>query len=292
MKFSLTLPRSFRTGTVVVAVLAATGWALRPLAEPIREELRSAEPAPRLGSLSDALGQGMNVLGGLRAMLADFIYLKACLDWEDTRLDQTIAGLRLATAVDPSSLYFWLNGASMMALDMSNWRVDAEGGAYKVPKARQRQIDREQAALGLAFLEEARRFHPRAPTIYEKMAFIHHIRLRPAAEDEAGANAELLRAAELYHLASTQPGAPFYDVRLQASLLKEAGHFREAYDALVKIYPTLPKAPDDPGYARRPIKNPPPSENEVMAAQAGDVFGRIRDLEKQLGIAPGQGFQP
>jgi len=294
VKSSLVLPRRFTTGFVVVAALAATGWAVRPLADPVREELSQGEPELRLESLSDVLGQGVTVglLGGFRTLVADFLFLKASLDWENERLPATIASLRLATTIDPRSLFFWVNGASMMAYDMSNWRINEEGGFDQVPKARQREIDRVQAAQGLAFLEEARRFHPHSPVPYREMAMIHWIRLKAAAEDEAGVRAEILQAAELYRLGSEQPGAPYVYARLSAIFLENAGHLREAYEGLVKQYHTLPKAPEDPGYARMPRKNPPPSEDEIAAAEASTVLESIRRLEKQLGIPPEKAFQP
>ncbi len=295
VKSSLVLPRPFRTGLVIVAVLAATGWAMQPLDGPIRQELLKDEPELRLDSLADVLGQGVTVglLGGFRTLVADFLFLKAAMDWEDERLPATIAGLKLATIVDPRSLYFWLNGGSMIALDMSNWRINEAGGFTKVPKARQAQIDREQAALGLAFLEDARRFHPHAWSLYFKMGFIRQmLAQRIKGTDPAGAREELLRAAELYRVASEQPHAPYFLARVHAIFLGEAGRPEEAYAAWVKLYPTLPKAPDDLGYARMPKKTPPPSEDEIAAAAASNVLGHIRELEKQLGIPPEKAFQP
>ncbi len=278
-----------------MAALAATGWAVRPLDGPIREDLQKDEPELRLGSLADVLGQGVSLglLGGFRGLAADFIYLNASMNWEDAELASTIANLRLATAVDPRSLFFWLNGGHMIALDMSNWRVDEEGGAFVVPKARQAQIDREQVRRGLDFLEEARRFHPQAAAVYAKKGFIHMMLARRLkAGDEAGARDELGRAAECYRVAGEQPDAPFVYARMQPILLTEAGRSGEAYAALVKLYPTLPKGPDDPGYARMPQKNPPPSADVIADGHAADVLERIRKLEKELGLPPEKTFQP
>jgi hypothetical protein len=290
VKFDLILPRPLRTGAVVLATLAAAGWALRPVEQPAWEELGRNEPALRLDSFAGALGQGVTVglLGGFRAIVADFFFIKASADWENEDLPATVTGLKLTTVMDPRPLFFWIHGAYMMAYDMPNWRIAAEGGLTVVPQARQRAIDREQAAMGLALLEEALRYHPHAPEIYMEMAGIHLYRLSYNKTDEA----EVAAAAEYYGRAAAQPRAPFVAARIQANLLADLGRLREAYDVLVKVYPTLPKNPEDPGYASMPVKNPPPSEEVVWAAAAGDVLGRIRNLEKQLGIPPEKAFRP
>jgi hypothetical protein len=282
---------------VVLVALAAAGWALRPLERTARERLeRDAPPAPAGETLAADLGQAavIGLLGGFRTLAADFMFLKANADWSDHDLRATTTSLRLTTALDPRPLYFWINGARMMANEMPGWRVEQAGGWGVVPPAVQRAFAREQAAQGIAYLEEALRHHPDSPAPYETIAFIHMVRLHRVAldaGDPAAANEELLRAAEFYGRAARLPGAPYYDARLCGRLLARAGRPREALDWFVKLYPTLPKPAGLPG-AQPASGRGQPTEDEIYAAAAGDVLEQIRELERQLGVPPEQTFRP
>ncbi len=297
MKSSLSLPQSLRTGAVVFAALAAAGWALRPLEQTAWEQIeRDAPPAPANETITAGLGQAaiVGLLGGFRTLAADFMFLKANADWSDRDLRATTTSLRLTTALDPRPLYFWINGARMMANEMPGWRVEQAGGWDVVPPAVQRAFTREQAAQGIAYLEEAIRYHPNSPTPYETIAFIHMVRLHRVAldaGDPAAANEELLQAADFYGRAAALPGAPYFDARMRGRLLARAGRPREALGWFVKLYPTLPKPAGLPG-AQPASGRGQPTEDEVFAAAAADVLEQIRELEQQLGLPPEQAFRP
>ncbi|HSI07390.1 MAG: tetratricopeptide repeat protein [Rariglobus sp.] len=274
MKFEPTAYRPALAGFLVVVVLAITGAVVRPFEEPAWQFVRAKQPALKLDSLQGALGQGVTVglLGGFRAIVADFFWIQTNSVWEDTDLPATQTFIKLVTAIDPRPLYFWQNGARMIAYDMPNWRITEEGGYDKVPKARQRQIDEEQSGVALRYLNEAFGHHPDSALLYVEIANVYLNRLKDSAS-----------AAEAYRNASKQPNAPFFAARIYAELLRRMGRNAEAYAWLKQLYPTLPKAPD----AARGI-----TEFQVESAMAPVVMERIRELEKELNIPEGESFKP
>lgn len=274
MKFERAALRPAITGLVVVASLVVAGAVLRPFEEPAWRFVRSKQPALKLDSLQGALGQGVTVglLGGFRAIVADLFWIKTNAVWEDNDLPKTQTFIKLVTAVDPRPLYFWQNGARMIAYDMPNWRIVAEGGYDVVPQARQRKIDEEQSAVALKYLHEAFGHHPNSALLHVEVANVYLNRLKDAAS-----------AAEAYRLASQQPDAPFYAARIHAELLRRIGRNAEAYAWLKQLYPTLPKQVD----VTRGI-----TEYQVESAMAPVVLERIRELEKELNISESEAFKP
>ncbi|MDR1789479.1 MAG: hypothetical protein LBR12_03915 [Opitutaceae bacterium] len=253
---------------VSLGVLLLAGALARSIEEPLWRELRARRPALELAGVKDALGQGVTaaLLGGFSAVLADFTWLRANALWEDNNLPATQASIKLTTAIDPRPLYFWINGARMIAYDMPFWRIMEEGGHDKVPEARQRRIDEEQSAVALAYLKDGLRTHPGSPALLLEAGNIHLNRLKDTAA-----------AADYYGRAAEQPGAPYYAARLHAVLLVRLGRVAEALESLKRVYPTLPK----PGDKRA-------TAFQVESAMAGTVLGRIRELEERLKVPEGE----
>jgi tetratricopeptide (TPR) repeat protein len=274
VKFNSSALRPLWTGLLVVAALAVTGAAIRPFEDPAWQFVRGKQPALKLDSLQGALGQGVTVglLGGFRAIVADFFWIKTNAVWEDNDLPATQTFIKLVTAIDPRPLYFWQNGSRMIAYDMPNWRIVEEGGYDSVPQSRQRQIDEEQSAVALKYLNEAFGHHPDSPMLHIEVANVHLNRLK----DNASAAAAYLKAAQ-------QPGAPYYAGRIYAELLRRLGRKQEAYEWLKQLYPTLPKAPD-------PEKGI--TEFHVESAMAPVVLSRIRELEEEMKVSAGESFRP
>ena len=240
---------------VASAVLLIAGAALRP----VEEWVRKAEPhlvrPVRARRINAVLGQGtsMAVLGGFRALVADLLWLKAYLAWSACDLPATETMIRVVTTVDGRPLCFWLNGARIMAYDMTQWRLRAAGRGGAVPAALRRRIIDEQAGMALRLLEDARGQHPESAAVCVEMANIHlNSRADPAV------------AACWYRQAAALPDAPYYAARIHAELLKRLGRPWEAYAWLRQLHPTLPPGEETAG--------------------APVVLGRIRDLERILEI--------
>lgn len=256
---------NWRALGVIVLVLFVAGLVLRPIEGPAWATMKENEPALDLANMEGALGQGVTVglLGGFRALVANFMWLHANTVWQDDDLPATQTMIHLVTTVDPRPIYFWLNGARMMGLDMPVWRVReyGDGDWDAVPQTVIERIDREQGELAIRYLERGRSFHPREPRFLIEMANLYQRKVR---DTEA--------AAKHYRLASEMPNAPSYAPRIYAEMLRRLGRDREAYEWLVELYPTLdPKDPGDRAFV---------------------VLERIRELEDVLGIPPMQRFVP
>ncbi len=274
MKFNLARLRPLLTGSLVVAVLAVTGLAVRPLETPAWQWVRAQQPALKLESLQGALGQGLTVglLGGFRAITADFFWIQTNSVWEDRDLPATQTFIKLVTAIDPRPLYFWLNGSRMIAYDMPNWRIVDAGGYNVVPPATQRRIDEEQATVALRYLQEAFNYHPDAALLHVEVANVYLNRLKDKA-----------RAAEAYRRAALRPDGPFYAGRIYGELLRKLGRKAEALAWLKETYANLPKTVD----RARGV-----SAFTVESAMAPLVLERIHELEEELNLADDQRVKP
>ena len=247
----------------MLAGLGISGVPARRLEAPLWKELRFGPPQSRADSLKGGLGPGISLglFGGLRSLMADLLWLRVNLSWEQRRLPDTLGYLHLVTAVDPRPLVFWLNGARMIAYDMPSWRVDARGGRAGTSAGLREHIEDEQTRLALAWLDEALEFHPAAAAIFIERANLN----LNGRRDLAAAAADYRRAAE-------QPDAPYYAARLHAELLRRLGRKTEALSWLVQLHPRLPRGDE--------------------AAAAGLVLSRIRDLEEELGVPSERRYLP
>jgi hypothetical protein len=245
----------FATALVAIVSLTVAGFVAEPVGERAWEFRVENEPALDIHNLEGLLGQGVTValLGGFRAVVADVLWLQTNSVWEDVDLPACQSLINITTAIDPRPLYFWINGARMIAYDMPVWRINAAGGPTAVPEDIRRRIEREQAEAALLLIGRGLRQHPNEPLLLIEIA---NIRLRKLDDLEG--------AILFYRLASEQAGAPFYAARICGELLRQAGRTREAYDWLCETHRNLPR-------------------NNPMAL-AGHVFERIRRLETELGI--------
>ena len=249
------------TALVIGGGLTAAGLVLRPVMAPVWAAMAAGEPALRLDPGVAASEQAVvsGLLGGFRAAVADIVWLEMAAAAEEHDLAATESLLHLVTLIDPRPLYFWVNGARIMAYDMPAWQMEPAGGDVRVSGAVGEGIGPGQARRALRLLAAARRFHPASAALWIEQANIELNRLRDTAA-----------AAESYRRAWEQPGAPYYAARLHAELLRRLGRKAEALAWLVKLHPQLPAGDE--------------------AAGADLVLARIRELERELGVPAGQGY--
>lgn len=242
--------------------LLVLGLVTRPIEKPAWERIKSRQPELNLDSLEGALGQGVIVgmLGGFRAIMADFLWIQTNSVWERRERAELDSMVRLVTSIDPRPVFFWINSARMIAYDVPNWRIREEGGYFEVPEERQKFIDREQAEQAFALIDRALEFHPDHPKLYLEIGQIYLNRLK----DPASAAPWFLRASE-------QPGAPYFAARIYAELLRRQGQDVEAYEFLKGLFQRLP---DDDPYAQKNI-----------------ILERIRELEAQLKVPAVERFE-
>lgn len=253
---------SLLTAAVIAGGLAFTHGALQRVEAPLWETLRAEQPALRLASASAVAGQGLTlgVLGGFRAIAADFTWIRVFVIWTEHDLPATETLLRVVTALDSRPIYFWLNGARVVAYDMTAWRIAAAGGYDHVSEAQRERFGVEQARLALRRLDEAMTFHPESADLWIERASIEFNRLH-----------DPLAAAESYRRAWATPHAPYYAARLHAEMLRRAGRKVDALAWLVQLHPQLPRADEATG--------------------ADLVLGRIRDLERELLVPPERAYR-
>lgn len=263
MKFNHPIWLRFRAVSLTLVFLLVVGLLSRPLESPAWERVKSGQPELNLAGVEGALGQGIVVgmLGGFRAITADFLWLQTNVVWERRDRAKLDSMVRLVTSIDPRPTFFWINSARMIAYDVPNWRIREEGVYGEVPEWRQEQIDLEQANQAFAHIERALEFHPDHPRLLLEIAQIYLNRL----DDPAAAAPWFLRASE-------EPDAPYFAARIYAELLRRQGKHAEAYEFLTDLFRKLP---DDDPYAQKDI-----------------ILERIRELESTLGIAEPERFMP
>jgi hypothetical protein len=181
--------------------------------------------------------------------------------WEERDLAGTQAMIALVPAIDPRPVYFWINGARILAHDLTAWRLEAAAGDEAAIPALEERLSREQGKLALAHLAAGMTFHPTSVDLWIERANIELTRMR-----------DVDAAVESYRRAWELPHAPYYVARLHGELLRRQGRKAEALDWLVKLHPRLP--PNDEG------------------AAADLVLSRIRDLEGELNVPPARAYQP
>lgn len=247
---------------LVLAGLALAGAALTPLRESAREAAAAAAGAAGTFGRRRVVAHWMNaaVPGGLRALAADGLWLRAYAAWAARDAARTEALIRLVTLVDNRPEHFWIDGARIIACDIAAWRLSSGNGGGMPAGVRARIVE-EQACAGLRLLAEAQGCHPGSAAIWVEMGNIQLYRRQDVA-----------LAAECYRHAAESPAAPFYAARIYAELLCRLGREREAYAWLRRLHPTLPP------------------NNE--AATSGRVLKRIRILEERLKVPPQQRYAP
>lgn len=246
----------------MLAGLAAAGAVLGRIAAPAWTAVREKQPALQLDSSMAAAGQGVTLalLGGFRALVGDGAWIRMYALWERRDLAAVETMLRFVTAIDSRPVYFWINGARIMAYDLAAWRIADAGGNAIAPETEER-IRREQGLQALRHLDAAMRFHPQNADLWIERANI-----------QANALRDYLAAAESFRRAWEQPRAPFYAARLHAEMLRRAGRKGEALAWLKQLYPTLPR------------------DNESAAAEV--VLERIHELERELGVPVERSYRP
>ncbi len=212
----------FRVPPLALFLLAsfATGVATLPLRTAI-------EPPSR--NLEELEGMGQNVLigtlGGLRALLADFLWIRTNYYWERKNIGLSETTSRLVTRLQPDYAYFWIDTARMIVYDIPVWRF---GSRRAPPPTVEKRIRREQAERGIELLNEAQQFLPDSPRIAAEKARIYWTVL---GDPE--------KAEEAYKKAYEMPGGSALYARLRAVILMDEGREEEALEWLEKVLADL-----------------------------------------------------
>lgn len=248
---------------VAALVLALAGLVSYPMERSVWKELEADQPSLQLGSLEEALGQGVliGMFGGFRTILADLLWLQGNYYWEAYNIPATTTVINLTTTVDPRPMFFWMNGARIIGYDMPVWRIKEMGDFENVPDVVIDRVQREQGERAIELLERASQYHPDNPALFIEKGTFYREKIK-----------DLDMSAEMYRIAAELPDAPAYAARIHAEMLKQAGRKYEAYVYLRKLYPTLSDADTR-------------DRKDV-------VLERILELEGELAIPLEQRFRP
>ena len=190
-------------------------------------------------------------LSGFRAVVADFLFIRAYIAWERTEWSRVLFLFRQITTLQPRSILFW---------DMAAWHMAWNAGTAALNDPAQPRLalrlkaQREYFDLGRDFLEHGIKNNPDRPQLYEALARLY----RDKYKDHA-------RASEYFAQAATKPGAPGYAKRFAAYELSYCdGREREAYAQLLALYQA--------------------GEKERLPT----LISRLKFLEEKLNIPPDQ----
>lgn len=191
-------------------------------------------PEPRALASGDAGGRLWSAAGGLRRAAADWFWLRANLAWENHDAEATRQELERTVSADGEPVYFWVNGARMLAYDLPAWDDARQRGE---PEARRRQRHAAAAHEALHWLERGT----------AAQAGIAEFQVERATIALHGLG-DVAAAAEYFRVAAECPDAPYYAARRHAQLLEALGRKREA---LVWLRARLPHLPATVPEARR-----------------------------------------
>ena len=174
-------------------------------------------------SLRQQLGQTgfLAMLGGLRAAVADLLWIRAHIAWQDTQYGRMKLYFDACTALQPRRENFWEN---------AGWHMAWNGAAYmenteRDPIKRRREVQ-EYHRLGESYFIQGTQNLPESWRLYDWLGALYRDKIKDPE-----------KAAAAYEEASKRPGHLDYTRRFAAYFLAECpGREREAYEKLLALY--------------------------------------------------------
>lgn len=203
------------------------GLSVRPI---VPEGPQGGTGDQSLASLAGGLGQGITLaaLGGYRSVAANFVWISMYGDWRYRMKSDVLEKMELAVALNPDSLYFWIDGSRIIANDMPVWQVGEASMATLFE-------DEVGIAIRKAYGEQALRFLGRAPDrLAEEIPMI--VEKGAVCWQRLG---DLDRALVYFEKAVANEAVPNYVCRVYAELLAKNGRMSEACEYLEKHYEGL-----------------------------------------------------
>jgi len=209
-------------------LLLGFGW----LKAPMERALHQAQSAQgfqlaRLHLNTRAqLGQGgfIAALSGFRALMADLLWIRAGVAFEQTAWSRMELLLHTATQLQPRAVLFWEMAHYHMAYDAA---TSARYNEKALPSsALRRKAEMQFIRIGEGFLKDGLAFNPQSARLWERLGDLYSRRLE-----------NHLLASEAYTKASLAPKSPSYLRRFAAyELAKIPGQEAAAYQRLKELY--------------------------------------------------------
>jgi tetratricopeptide (TPR) repeat protein len=225
---------------LILGILLLAGQGLSPLREhflkkgnplvfPVGEQgvaLSEAHPLPEYSPMGV-----LAFLGGFRPLLADLLWIQTYLAWEKKEMAAVWQHLQWTLQLDPENVFFWIEGARIVAYDFPRWAVDGSPNGARFKDYESDAAQRHYARQALGLLRMAAALHPGQPAFPLEAALLQWHRL-----------GNLEAAAELTKRAATLPGAPLFAARAHGALLLQLGRNEEAQSWFRSLLQVLPKA--------------------------------------------------
>ncbi|MGF1531437.1 MAG: hypothetical protein ACFCU4_08755 [Puniceicoccaceae bacterium] len=127
-------------------------------------------PSSRLSGLkieSAGAATYFQFLGGLRTVAADIAWLRSVQSWSQGYISRIESDIRLAIALRPENLYFWIDGTNGITYDIPAMKIVALGleKGRPPPPSVETAIRKEYAHKGLDILRAALANFPDEPEI-------------------------------------------------------------------------------------------------------------------------------
>jgi hypothetical protein len=212
---------------IAVLMVLVFGAVRLPFEQRLSMELRAAHfhgAKLNLG-LREQIGQMgfLAALSGLRAPVADGLYLLAYAAWENVQWGRMKLDYDAVTALQPRCELFWQTAGWQMAYNASN-AVFSDRNQPR--EALRLKAQREYFKLGEDYLLHGIANNPEKPNLYIDLGVIYRDKLK-----------EHCKASEMFRQASKIPEALKYCERFASYELAQCpGHERQAYAQLVELY--------------------------------------------------------
>lgn len=181
-------------------------------------------------SLRQQAGQAgfIAALGGLRAAVADLLWIRAHTAWQDVQYGRMKLLFDVCTALQPRRELFWDIASWHMAWNGSayveNRRNDADTGVTSDEDRRRRM--RDFYRIGEDYLLQGIQNMPDSWVLYDRLGTIYRDKFKDPC-----------RAAVAFEEASKRPGRLDYVRRFAVYMLAECpGREQEAYEKLLALY--------------------------------------------------------
>jgi hypothetical protein len=211
-----------------LGILVLLAWGI--IKFPIEARLERRMQDARLGgfkltaSLRQQAGQAgfIAALGGLRAAVADMLWIRAHVAWQqEVQYGRMKLLFDTCTAMQPRRVHFW---------DISAWHMAWNGAAHiqnhePDPVARKAQMQ-EFFKLGEDFLLRGIENNPDSWELYDRLGALYREKFK-----------DMAKAAAAWEEASKRPGHLDYTRRFAAYYLADVpGREREAYEKLMALF--------------------------------------------------------
>ncbi len=214
----------------ILGFLVLFAWGVLKL--PIETRVSAAQKENRFGgykltsTLRQQAGQAgfLATLGGLRAAVADLLWIRAHVAWQNTQWGKMKLLFDVCTSLQPRRVMFWDNAAWHMAWNAS---VYAMNDKAHVPEQVERYRNQQQYfKLGEDYVLRGIESNPDSWELFLRLGMLYRDKFQ-----------DRMKAVAAYEEAAKRPGRLDYVRREAAYLLAGVpGHEAEAYKKLRSLY--------------------------------------------------------